>query len=65
VHELSPGEPIDTPSLVDVFSSAPYFHDGRYATLRALLGDTRNGMGTTAELESEQLDALEAYLRSL
>ncbi len=55
----------DTPSLKFVGGTAPYFHDGRYSTLRALLLDSDGKMGHTKHLAQEDLTALEAYLRSL
>jgi DNA-binding beta-propeller fold protein YncE len=55
----------ETPSLRFVGGTAPYFHDGRYATLRALLVDAEGDMGHTKHLSSADLAALEAYLRSL
>jgi cytochrome c peroxidase len=55
----------DTPSLRFVGGTAPYFHDGRYATLRALLVDTSGEMGHTKQLSQADLAALEAYLRTL
>ena len=54
-----------TPTLREVGQSAPYFHDGRYATLRALLTGSDGNMGHTNHRSSTELDALEAYLRSL
>jgi mono/diheme cytochrome c family protein len=55
----------DTPSLRFVGGTAPYFHDGRYASLRSLLRHTRGTMGQTQRLGPHELDALEAYVRSL
>lgn len=55
----------DTPSLRFVGGTAPYFHDGRYATLRALLVDTSGDMGHTKHLSEADMGALEAYLRTL
>ncbi|MDI3290328.1 c-type cytochrome [Polyangium sp. 15x6] len=55
----------DTPSLRFVGGTAPYFHDGRYATLRSLLIDADGKMGNTKHLSKDELDALEAYMRSL
>lgn len=55
----------DTPSLKFVGGTAPYFHDGRYTTLRALLLDSDGKMGHTKHLAQQDLVALEAYLRSL
>ncbi len=55
----------DTPSLRFVGGTAPYFHDGRYASLRSLLLDADGKMGKTSHLSKDDLDALEAYMRSL
>jgi hypothetical protein len=55
----------DTPSLRLVGSTAPYFHDGRYPTLRALLADRKNPMADMSELSNRDIDALEAYLGTL
>ena len=55
----------DTPSLRFVAGTAPYFHDGRYATLREMLQGHDGKMGHTSQLSPADLDALEAYLRTL
>jgi mono/diheme cytochrome c family protein len=55
----------DTPSLRFVGGTAPYFHDGRYASLRDLLVGSSGKMGKTAQLSPEDLDSLEAYLKTL
>jgi cytochrome c peroxidase len=55
----------DTPSLRFVGGTAPYFHDGRYANLRELLVSSDGKMGKTSHLSKDDVDALEAYLRSL
>ena len=55
----------DTPSLRFVGGTAPYFHDGRYATLHELLVATDGKMGHTSHLTPADLDALEAYLTTL
>lgn len=55
----------DTPSLSFVSGRAPYFHDGRYATLHELLVESDGTMGHTAHLSAADVDALEAYLLSL
>jgi cytochrome c peroxidase len=55
----------DTPSLRFVGGTAPYFHDGRYADLRTLLKKSDSKMGATKQLSPTELDALEAYVRSL
>ena len=55
----------NTPTLRFVGGRAPYFHDGRYETLRDVLLKTDGTMGHTKQLKPGDLDALEAYLRTL
>jgi len=57
----------DTPSLLGVAASAPYYHDGSAATLEALLRDRGNvhGMAETAKLSDSQVADLIAFLESL
>ncbi|MGK3988659.1 cytochrome C peroxidase [Sorangium sp. So ce136] len=55
----------DTPSLRFVGRSAPYYHDGRYATLLALVEGVDGTMGHTAHLSAEDRRALIAYLETL
>jgi mono/diheme cytochrome c family protein len=70
-HDVSSSAPadrssvFDTPSLRFVGGTAPYFHDGRYATLRELLAGTRKTMGMTEHLNEADLTAIESYLLSL
>ncbi|MEP6863238.1 MAG: c-type cytochrome [Deltaproteobacteria bacterium] len=63
------GKAIDTPSLVGLAASAPYFHDGSAPTLDALLRDhgTVHGMAgdETGKLGDEQTTDLKAYLETL
>jgi len=60
-------EATDTPSLIGVAMSAPYFHDGSAATLEAVLTErgSVHGMGKTARLSSKQIDDLISYLDTL
>lgn len=60
-----PGLGFDTPSLRFVRGTAPYFHDGRYSTLEALLEDPASKMGHADRLSVQDRAALAAYLRSL
>lgn len=55
----------ETPSLRFIGGTAPYFHDGRYSSLRDLLLATKNTMGTTSHLSELDFIALESYLISL
>lgn len=57
----------DTPTLVELWRTAPYLHDGSAATLRDVL-TTRNSKdehGRTSQLSPAQIDDLVEYLLSL
>jgi DNA-binding beta-propeller fold protein YncE len=58
-------ESIATPSLRFVAGTGPYFHDGRYRTLRELLTSADPDMGRARGFASSDVDALEAYVKSL
>jgi YVTN family beta-propeller protein len=62
-----PGEAFDTPTLVEIWRTAPYLHDGSAATLREVLVDHNpsDRHGSTSHLTPGQLDALISYLLSL
>ncbi len=67
-HKLSGTLPeSDTPSLVGLAASAPYFHDGSAVTLEALLRDRGavHGMADTAKLNDQQIADLTAFLETL
>ncbi len=64
-HKADRGTAFNTPSLKYVGGSGPYFHDGRYTTLRELLDKTDGTMGKTKHLSTADRDALEAFLRTL
>jgi DNA-binding beta-propeller fold protein YncE len=70
-HDVQSGDVLessllfDTPSLRFVGGTAPYFHDGRYATLEALLERSDGKMGHTIGLPRPDLLALVAYLEDL
>lgn len=55
----------DTPSLRLLRATGPFFHDGRYQTLRELLTDARARMGTIGSLSLPDVEALEAFLLTL
>jgi mono/diheme cytochrome c family protein/sugar lactone lactonase YvrE len=61
---LDPDGMYYTPTLLEMWRTAPYLHDGSAATLREVLTthnvDDRHGK--TSHLTSRQLDQLEAYL---
>ncbi len=54
-----------TPSLMYVRGTAPYFHDGRYESLLALVEKNPDTMGKTMHLSAEDKKALVAYLETL
>ncbi len=54
---------MDTPSLRHVAATGPFFHDGRYRTLDALL--EHSDMGRSRALRAEQRASLVAFLESL
>ncbi|MGE0396801.1 MAG: c-type cytochrome [Kofleriaceae bacterium] len=57
----------DTPSLLGLAASAPYYHDGSAATLEALLRDRGavHGMTDTAKLSDKEVTDLVAFLETL
>ena len=61
------GTAYDTPSLLGLYRTAPYLHDGKAATLREVLTTNNRGdqHGATSHLSEAQIDALVAFLRSL
>ena len=61
------GEAFDTPTLVELWRTAPYLHDGRAATLEEVLTKCNPGdrHGKTSSLSAAELDELVAYLLSL
>jgi hypothetical protein len=61
----SSSDEIDTPSLIRVRMSGPYFHDGRYRSLDDVLADKSSKMGNTSSLSSDDQAAMRAYLESL
>lgn len=61
------GPEYDTPSLRELWHTAPYLHDGRAATLRDVLTtfNATGQHGSTNGLSAADLDALEAFLNVL
>ena len=57
----------DTPTLLGVYRSPPYLHDGRAKTLLDVLTTANPGdkHGKTSHLRKEELDDLVAFLKSL
>jgi YVTN family beta-propeller protein len=61
------GLPVDVPSLVEAWRTAPYLHDGRAATIRDSITTFNHGnaRGETSGLNEKQLDDLAEYILSL
>jgi DNA-binding beta-propeller fold protein YncE/mono/diheme cytochrome c family protein len=67
-NALDRGNPqFDTPSLVELWRTAPYLHDGSAATVRDVLTVRNAGdrHGHTSDLTHDQIEDLVAYLLSL
>jgi mono/diheme cytochrome c family protein len=64
-HDVGSGAEFLTPSLRFASGSAPYFHDGRYASLEQMLQDPHGRMSDAHQLPREDLEALAAYVRTL
>jgi len=62
-----PGEPFDTPTLLEIWRTAPYLHDGSAATLRKVVTskNPKDRHGGTSHLTPTQIDDLVEYLLSL
>jgi len=66
----SPGEPdgrYDTPSLVEAYRTAPYYHDGRAVTIQEALTthNPEDKHGQTQALTPQEIEDLAAYVLSL
>ena len=57
----------DTPTLVEVWRTAPYLHDGRYRTIEELLVEGRHGLkpGQGDDLSEQEIDDLVEFVLSL
>jgi len=62
-----PADKFDTPSLIEVWRSAPYLHDGSAATVRDVLTtrNVRDEHGAVKHLRPDQIDDLAEYVLSL
>ncbi|MDR1381803.1 MAG: beta-propeller fold lactonase family protein [Tannerella sp.] len=61
------GRPFDTPSLSEIWRTAPYLYDGRAATLQEVftIYNSDDKHGVTKKLSKEELDALILYINTL
>ncbi len=66
-HELDRRDDFDNPTLIEMWRTAPYLHDGSAGTLREVLVEHNrtDRHGTTSKLSPREIDDLVEYLRSL
>ncbi len=57
----------DTPTLVEVWRTAPYLHDGRYVTLKEVFTEGMHGLNRSQarKLTEQEIDDLVQYVLSL
>jgi YVTN family beta-propeller protein len=56
----------DTPTLIEVWRTAPYFHDGRYTTVKESISKCKDRKeGGDVELNKQQIDDLVEFVLSL
>jgi len=62
-----PGEKFDTPTLIELWRTAPYLHDGSAATIRDVLTsrNPHDQHGRTTNLSETEIEDVCAYLLSL
>lgn len=61
--KLDRRDDFDTPTLVETWRTAPYLHDGRYATMRELFEDGLHGLNE--KLSEQELSDLAEFVESL
>lgn len=54
----------DTPTLIETWRTAPYMHDGRYATMREVFSVGKHGINDTSTSEDD-IDSITKYVLSL
>jgi len=57
----------DTPTLIEVWRTAPYMHDGHYTTIKELIVEGKHGNrdGSLDQLDDRQIDDLVEFVLSL
>ena len=65
LFDEDPNKLYKVPSLVNVGGTAPYYHDGSFATLEELIDKNLDRMGKTTHLTQDERRDLVAYLRTL
>jgi len=65
--EREKGMLFDTPTLIEVWRTSPYLHDGRAVTIKEVLTDFNidDKHGKTSDLTDKQIDDLVEYILSL
>ena len=65
--DREPENTFDTPTLVEVWRTAPYLHDGRAATIKDVLTEfnKKDMHGKTSDLTEKQIEELVEYILSL
>ena len=66
-RKLEPTDEFDTPTLLELYRTGPYLHDGRAASLKDVVTTCNAGdrHGTTSNLTAKEIDDLVAFLESL
>jgi YVTN family beta-propeller protein len=61
------GDTFDTPTLVEVWRTAPYLHDGRYVTIKELIVEGKHGKsrGPVDKLSQQEIADLVEFVLSL
>ncbi len=64
VFDVGTGKEVDTPSLLNLWDTAPYLHDGRAKTLLDVLTthNRQDRHGKTSHLDARQRDDLASYM---
>ncbi len=55
----------DTPTLREVWRTAPYLHDGQFSTVQQLLREGRHGLKRDLQLTEQEIEDLTQYVLSL
>jgi len=57
----------DTPTLIEVWRTAPYMHDGQYTTIKELIVEGKHGnrSGSLDQLDDREIDDLVEFVLSL
>ena len=63
----NPGDWFQTPSLVELWRTAPYMHDGRYRTVKEIFTQDKHGAiyGSFSRLSDRDIDNMVEFLLSL